>query len=189
MRFPSHHRIVRPLSAALAIGAAVLAGQAGLSAAATTPTTPMPTINKAALGSGGGAFCDGIRANFLDIMGGGMSELMAAGLPAPATVKAFVDKNMALNAKLLTQAPDSLKPSLVITQKSAQAVLDALKKAGYDFTKIDSAALSAAMKQTPETKAAQAKVNGYMTDTCHIDLDAVLGLPAVRVATPTTKKK
>ena len=166
------HSKLLPLSALLPVivGGALLVPRAGAATATTIPAIPAVSLNKAALGSGGGKFCDAVRANFADALGVGASS----ALTDPAKTKAYFENAAKVNAKLIASAPGDIKPALVVTQKVSQGLLDALKKANYVFAKLDPKVMTALGNPDPATKAAQAKVNTYLTKTCHIDITKAL---------------
>ena len=172
------------------VGVVLLTTAVGSSKAATSTTkaaaTPTPTINQKALGTGGGAFCDALRTNLKESLTSGISEAMAAG--DTAKIKAYYEKTAVKSDKLIAMAPSPVKEALVLTNKQAIALRAALKKANYDFSKVDRVAMTAATKSDAATKAAQTTINSYLSGTCHIDV-ANLFTGAATLRTTTTKAK
>ena len=158
--------------------------------AAGAATTPTPTINQKALGTGGGAFCDALRTNLKESLTSGISEAMAAG--DTPKIKAYYEKTAVESEKLIAKAPSPVKEALVLTNKQAIALRAVLKKANFDFSKVDQVAMAAATKQDAATKAAQATINSYLIGTCHIDVaNLFAGAATLRPTTtkgPTTTK-
>lgn len=165
--------------------AACTIGLANPVTAAAATSTPSVTIDVKALGTGGGAFCDGARKQLIDAVNSDVSAAMASG--DTAKTKAYYEKAGSQTKKLLAIAPSEIKAELVLTSKKSTALGDALKNAGYDFKKLDPKAMQAAAKPDAATTAAQAKVNAYLKNTCHMDLAKAMGL--AQLAPTTTKKK
>lgn len=186
----------RRLAGLAALVCGVLLTTVGASSAATTttratPTTkatsaPSATINEKALGSGGGAFCDALRANLKDSLTSGISEAMAAG--DTAKVKTYYEKTAVESERLIAKAPSPVKEALALKNKQAIALRAVMKKANYDFSKVDRVAMAAATKQDATTKTAQATINTYLSGTCHIDV-ANLFVGGATLRTTTTKPK
>ena len=175
----------KPKRSIRAIGFTVVvcAGVAtGSTAWAATPVT----IDSAALGSGGGAFCDAYRSALKDTVKADLSTAMATH--DTVKLKAFYEMEVAQIPKLISLAPSSIKDAAVLTLNKGKVMADAMKKAGYDPTKVDRTTLSALGTQSAADKAATAKINAYLKDTCHIDVLKAFGV-AAPPATPTTKKK
>ena len=167
----------------------MLTTSVGSSKAATSTTrtavkTPTPTINQKALGTGGGAFCDALRTNLKESLTSGISEAMAAG--DTAKIKAYYEKTAVESEKLIAKAPSPVKEALALTNKQAIALRAVLKKANYDFSKVDRVAMAAATKQDATTKVAQTTINTYLSGTCHIDV-ANLFTGGATLRTTTTK--
>ena len=172
---------------AMGLTIAVSAGVASSVPASATPVT----IDPVALGSGGGAFCDASRAGVKDSLKDDLSAAMASR--DTAKIKAFYEKQTAQIPKLVALAPSSIKDAVVLTMKQSGAMAEAMKKAGYDPTKIG-LALSAITKPSAADKAARTaasvKLNAYFKDTCHIDMQKAFGIAAPPAqSTPTTAKK
>ena len=168
---------------AIGFTVAVCAGVAtGSTAWASSPVT----IDPAALGSGGGAFCDAYRSALKDSVKADLSTAMATR--DTAKLKAFYEMQVAQIPKLISVAPSSIKDAVVLTMNKGKVMADAMKKAGYDLTKVDRTIFSALGTQSAADKAATAKLNAYLKDTCHLDVLKAFGV-AAPTATPTTRKK
>ena len=176
-------KLIKRSMRAIAFTVAVSVGVAtGSPARAASPVT----IDQAALGSGGGVFCDAYRAGLKESAIADLSTAMSTH--DTAKLKAFYEMQAAQVPKLIRLAPSSIKDAVVLTTKKYQIMADAMKKAGYDFAKVDLKALSALGKPSPADAAATAKLNAYFKDTCHMDVLKAFGVTAP-AATPTTKKK
>ena len=147
--------------------------------------TPV-TIDSAALGRGGGAFCDAYRSALKDSLKADLATAMATH--DTAKMKAYYETQLAQIPKLIALAPSSIKDAVVVSMNKSKIMAAALKKAGYDFAKVDRTTFSAVSAQSAADKAATAKLNAYFKDTCHIDLLKAVGV-AASPATPTTRKK
>ena len=179
----STNKLIKRSVRAIGFTVAVCAGVAtGSTAWAATPVT----IDPAALGSGGGAFCDAYRAGIRDSVKADLSTAMATH--DTAKMKAFYEMQVAQIPKLISVAPSSIKEAVVLTMNKGKVMADAMKKAGYDPTKVDRTTFSALGTQSAADKAATAKLNAYLKDTCHLDVLKALGV-AAPPATPTTRKK
>ena len=165
------------------IALCLLGGLADPASAATS--TPSVTIDVKALGTGGGAFCDGTRKQLIDAVKSDVSTAMVSG--DTAKIKAYYEKANSESAKLLALAPSEIKSALVLTSKTSKALGEALKKAGYDFKKLDPKAMQAVTKPDAAATAAQATVNAYLKNTCHMDLAKAIGV--AQLSPTTTKKK
>ena len=179
----STNKVIKRSMRAIGFTVVVCAGVAtGSTAWAATPVT----IDPAALGSGGGAFCDAYRAALKDSVKADLSTAMATH--DTAKMKAFYEMQIAQIPKLISVAPSSIKDAVVLTVSKGKVMADAMKKAGYDPTKVDRTTFSALGTQSAADKAATAKLNAYLKDTCHLDVLKALGV-AAPPATPTTRKK
>ncbi len=176
----------RASATGVAVFGAIAACTIGLAGPVTAATsTPSVTIDVKALGTGGGAFCDGARKQLIAAVKSDVSAAMMSG--DTAKIKAYYEKAGSETAKLLALAPSEIKSALVLTSKTSTALGEALKKAGYDFKKLDPKAMQAAAKPDAAATAAQATVNAYLKNTCHMDLAKAMGL--AQLAPTTTKKK
>ena len=179
----STNKLVKRSVRAIGFTVAVCVGFAtGGPAWAATPVT----IDPAALGSGGGAFCDAYRSAFRDSVKADLSTAIATH--DTAKMKAFYEVQIAQIPKLIGLAPSSIKDAVVLTMNKGKVIADAMKKAGYDAAKVDKTTFSALGTQSAADKAATAKLNAYLKDTCHLDVLKAFGV-AAPPATPTTRKK
>ena len=154
---------------------------AGLTLAVPTPVSaapsaPTPTLNAAALGSGGGAFCNETRNEIKMTITTNISAAIAGG--DTAKVKAYYESLSTESTKLMALAPSQLKAPLAISLKQSSIISDALKKANYDYKKLDRAAFTKLGSPDATTKAAEDKINAYMAGTCHIDIKKAFGVPS-----------
>ena len=143
------------------------------------------TINKAALGSGGGQFCDLTRTSLLDADKADLATSMFNH--DTAKMKTYFDKSAALIPKLISSAPASIKDAVVLSLKKSSAMVDAMKKANYDFAKVDRVAFAALSRSTPATTAAQVKMNGFLKSTCHLDMAKALGQASATASSTPSK--
>ncbi len=184
-----HHlytnKVIKRSVRAIGFTVAVCAGVATANPAwSATPAT----IDPVALGSGGGAFCDASRAGLKDTLKADLSTAMATH--DTNKIKAFYEMQAAQIPKLIALAPSSIKDAVVLTMKPSKIMADAMKKAGYEPTKLDRTAFSALSTPSAADKAATATVNAYFKDTCHMDMLKAFGIAAPPTkATPTTRKK
>ena len=160
----------------------------GLASSGPAWSATQVTIDPAALGSGGGAFCDASRTSLVESVKADLST--ATANHDTAKIKAYYERQAALILKLIALAPSSIKDAVVLTTKPSKAMADAMKKAGYDVTKVDRAAFAAVATPSAADEAASNKVNAYLKDTCHIDIMKAFGITAPPAkSTPTTTKK
>ena len=167
-----------PAFLTIGIGAALLAGLtlAVPSPVSAAPSAPTPTLNAAALGSGGGAFCNETRNEIKMTISTNISAAIAGG--DTAKVKAYYESLSTESTKLMALAPSQLKAPLAISLKQSSMISDALKKANYDYKKLDPAAFTKLGSPDAATKAAEDKINAYMAGTCHIDIKKAFGVPS-----------
>ena len=176
-------KLIKRSMRAIAFTVAVSVGVAtGSPARAASPVT----IDQAALGSGGGVFCDAYRAGLKESAIADLSTAMSTH--DTAKLKAFYEMQAAQVPKLIRLAPSSIKDAVVLTMNKGRVMADAMKEAGYDPTKVDRTTFSALGTQSAADKAATAKLNAYLKDTCHLDVLKAFGV-AAPPATPTTRKK
>ena len=187
-KYRGRHRHQSGRGALVLVAVSVTFGGASASAAAPTtvkPSTPSVTVNKAALGTGGGKFCDALRMNLLDSM---QADLQTAIVNGDTTkIKAYYEKSAAMIPKLIAEAPSELTSDVTLSMKRSLVMMDALKKVGYDIRKVDAKVAAGMGRNTAAETAAQARINAYMLNTCHIDIAKAFGLPPA--ATPATTKK
>ncbi len=137
-------------------------------------SSPPVTIDSATLGTGGGAFCDATRT---DLNGAIRAEISKAILNNDtAKIKAYYEGETAQMAKLRASAPASVIDAVVTDLKRHAIVAAAMKKVGYVFTKLDPAAIIMLTNPAPSYLTAHAKVNVYLTSTCHIDVTRAYAL-------------
>ena len=149
--------------------------------------TPV-TVDPAALGSGGGAFCDASRTGIVESVKADLTTAMATN--NTAKIKAFYEGQAAQIPKLIALAPSLMKDAVVLTMKRSKAMASAMKKAGYDVTKVDRTAFAALGTPNAADQPATTKVNAYFKDTCHMDTVKAFGIAAPPArSTPTTRKK
>ena len=178
-------KLIRRSATAISFTVAVCIGLAGGGPAWSATQV---TIDPAALGSGGGAFCDAYRTSLLESVKADLSTAMATH--DTAKIKAYYERQAAQIPKLIALAPSSIKDAVVLTMKRSKAMADAMQKAGYDVTKVDRAAFAAVGTPSAADQAASDKVNAYLKNTCHIDILKAFGITAPPPrSTPTTKKK
>ena len=162
---------MRPRLVVIVVVSLVALGVVSPATAVTAPSSAKsPAIDKAALGSGGGKFCDDARKNIADAFGANLGGILSD----PVKLKVYFDKQKKATASLINGAPAEIKPSLLVSKKLSDAVADGLKKANYVFSKIDPAVLAKVSQPDAATKAANAKVQGYFVNTCHIDVNKAL---------------
>ena len=123
---------VAMLTASVTLGVASGAGGAPTT---VKPSTPSVTVNKAALGTGGGKFCDALRMNLLDSMQADLQTAIVNG--DTAKIKAYYEKSAAMIPKLIAEAPSELTSDVTLSMKRSLVMMDALKKVGYDIRKVD----------------------------------------------------
>ena len=156
--------------------------------ASAASSTPSPTINVAALGSGGGQFCDVVRKSLIDTVRSDIASAVASH--DTAKIKAYYEKLTSQTAKMISVAPAGLKDALNLTRKRSDVIGAAMKKANYDLAKVDRTVFNTLGATNPAETAAQAKIAGYTRNTCHIDINKALGTPGLTAsATVTTKGK
>ena len=144
-------------------------------------SAPRPPINRAALGAGGGAFCDLLRSTFIDSYEGRRD----LNLSNPAKVKAYYEKINADATKILAAAPPALANDMKETSKVTFAFFAELKRVNFDLKKMNMTAVSALSSSNAFT-AAEARLQTYFVKTCHIDQSKLF---AAAPPPPPTKKK
>ncbi|BEP12931.1 hypothetical protein acdb102_12420 [Acidothermaceae bacterium B102] len=149
-------------AAATSGAAGTSSAAAATSAAATTSSAPAPTKTKV-VAKGGGTFCKDIANTLNDAGTTGTTDTVAAE-------KALVEKGLAELAVLTVEAPSEIKSDVQTLAGAVSVLYGAVQKANYDFTKIDTTALSAL--DTPAVKASETKVDAYVKVHCGIDVGA-----------------
>jgi hypothetical protein len=138
------------------------ASAAGKTTAATTSAVPAPTTTKV-VAKGGGTFCKDIAKVMNDASSTGTTGSVA-------DTKALIDKGIAETQFLAAEAPSDIKADVGVLAGAVAKLYGEVKKANYDFTKVDPSALSA--MDTPAVKAAETKVDAYVKVKCGIDTGA-----------------
>ena len=169
------------LAAASLLTIALAAGCGNSKAGTSTAAAPTEsTSGKSAttdLGSGGGDFCEFARKQAKSFLGEDDTALKDAiaqifdpskAAQGKAALKVYVQTARAQNADFIAKAPAELKKDLTVIKAASDKLFDAMAKADYDITKIDTGAFSAA--DTPELKASAERLSAYLKRTCGMDL-------------------
>ena len=157
-------------SAAVTITTAGGATGAAGATSGSTPTSTAPTSNAPAAATttkvkatGGGNFCKDVAT--------ALNNSAAASAPTtPAKAKAQVEQGLAEFSILAHEAPSTIKADVAVLANAITVLYQAVAKAGYDFTKVDQADLTA--MSSAKVTAASDKVDAYVKDTCGIDTGA-----------------
>lgn len=162
---------VLPLALALCLAACggssdsrPTAAASSATASATPPSATTPSSTPSVrLGSGGGPFCDLVRQQFRDLP----QEIGAAS--DPAALRKLYAEGEKSGQVLLDAAPPELKTDLQTTATLRKRIYELQVQAGFDPSKLDTAALAEAAKD-PEVAQATRRVLTYMTTTCGISV-------------------
>jgi hypothetical protein len=108
---------------------------------------------------GGGSFCDKARTASADV------ESAASKLTeSPDQLKTFEEKAQSELSSLADSAPSDIKGAVSTLAGAENQLLNTLKAANYDFTKIDTSALTAF--NTPQVTAAVQQIDTYLVTKC-----------------------
>ena len=167
--------------------AAVIVLIAGPLPMAHAASSPPDTLDRAALGTGGGPFCDALRTNLID----SSSMNLAAAITSDDTVKlkAYYEKSAALIPKLIGLAPPEIATDTKVAMQFSMRMVTALKSVNYDFRKLDRKMMATVSQMSPTERASEAKLNTYMIKSCHIDVAKLFGVTPPPPSVTTAKKK
>ena len=183
----SQQRMLPRAGRRLALVALIAAVGLGSSSTANAASPTPVTIDRAALGTGGGPFCDAMRSNVSDSLSANLAQAISTG--DTAKLKAYYEKNGALIPRLIALAPSPIAGDTKLAMQVSLRMAKALMNANYDYRKLDPKAMAAASSISPSETAASAKLNAYMAETCHIDIAKLFGIsvpaPSGRATSPT----
>lgn len=88
----------------------------------------------------------------------------------PAQLKTFEENAEKELTAYVAEAPSQIRSSVQTIATAGQAVFQALQKAGFDFTKLDSSTLAASL-DTPAFEQAATTVSAYVEKVCGINVE------------------
>jgi hypothetical protein len=144
-----------------ASGAASAIKSAGASQAPASSGAP-----KVAKAGSGGSFCDKARAEEAD----SAKDAAAFTTGTPQQLEQLENKELSELKGFVSSAPSKIKGSVAILATEDQKLFDALKAAGFDFTKVSQETLSDF--QTPAFTQATDQITAYLATTCGISPSA-----------------
>ncbi|HVW81155.1 MAG TPA: hypothetical protein VHB69_09485 [Mycobacteriales bacterium] len=158
------------IAAGISLAACGSSSSGGTSATGVTTTTPSAAATSTAstptTGSSGGgssSFCGlATKAQAQE-----NQDAQAIESDTPAQLEAYVNKAKGELAAFSAAAPSAIKPDVVTVVAGADKLFAALKKAGYDFKKIDPTSLQSI--DTPAFSKANDAISSYLKDKCGID--------------------
>lgn len=128
---------------------------------AVDDSTPPDATPTKVVATGGGNFCKQVADSMND-------EGLLSGTGDPTDLKGEVEQEEAIEAAVLKIAPKEIKGDLNTLFGALNEYFDAIKKADYDYTKIDPAVLTSI--SDPKVEAAEQRIDAYIQTTCGIDI-------------------
>ncbi len=139
------------------------AGRSG----STSPSSTPPTVTA----RGGGKFCQQIATSYNTALG------QSSAASTPAALRKSLDEGQKKSQEVLDSAPGEIKPYLRTIYAASNALIAALKKVGYDVTKVPPTASAAFSNRT--VAAATTRVLAFVRKQCGIDLGGASGSTTV----------
>ena len=135
------------------------AGSTTTNAGGTSPATTPSSIKA----TGGGSFCTKIADSL-----NSAATRSAEAATTPAALRKLLEASERKNQEALSSAPDEIKGDLQTINAASAKFLAALKRAGYDVTKVSPTA--SAGFSAPAVTAASGRVLAFVTKRCGINL-------------------
>ncbi len=138
------------------------AGQSATTVARPSTSNSPNTTPSTVTARGGGKFCKQIADSYNSALA------QSSQATTPAALRKVVEAGQKKSQAALDSAPDEIKPDLRTIYAASNGFIAALKKAGYDVTKVSPTA--SAGLSTPAIRAASSRLLVFVNKRCGIDL-------------------